>query len=210
MGRKIRTGMIGIATGAWLLAGVPAGASTPGDVRDLVGARASSGEDALASRGYSLTHSEQGDDRVWGYWWNRGSKQCITVATVQGRYEAITATSPVDCNQKSGGGGGDGAAAAAIGAAAIIGIAALAHKSHHHDNATHYDSGQSEADYERGYRDGLYSQSYSNPGNSDPYAKGYTAGVAQQGHETRYRDAPAFDCNAPDLSEADRWRCPGK
>ncbi|MBY8824993.1 hypothetical protein [Sphingomonas colocasiae] len=176
------------AAAASIFAAMPAVAATPGDVRDLVGARASSGENALADRGYSLTHSEQGDDRTWGYWWNRSSKQCITVATVEGRYDSITGTLPADCNQKAGGGGSGGAVAAAGIAAALIGVAALAHKSHHHDDGNHYDNDRSEADFERGHRDGLYGQSYQNFGRSDPYVRGYESGVRRQGRETGYRD----------------------
>jgi hypothetical protein len=182
------SGVAMVVVASLMLAGTSAVASTPGDVRDLVGARASSGENELANRGYSLNHSQQGDDRTWGYWWNRDSKQCITVATVDGRYDAITATPSADCNQKSGGGSGSGAAAAVGIAAALIGVAALAHKSHHHDDGNHYNDDRSEADFERGHRDGLYGQSYQNFGRADPYARGYESGVRQQGHETSYRD----------------------
>ncbi|MDX3884088.1 MAG: hypothetical protein QHC65_06675 [Sphingomonas sp.] len=168
-----------------MLPGAPALAATPGDVRDLVGARASAGESALESRGYTFQHGSTGDDRKWTYWWNRDKKQCLSVSTVDGRYDAITSTPAADCGQK--GGGGDTAAAVAVGAAALIGVIALAHKSHNHDDGQHYSDSQSEADYERGYRDGLYNQSYHNYSRSDAYANGYSAGVEQRNQETAYR-----------------------
>lgn len=104
---------------------------------------------------------------------------------MDGRYDAITSTLAADCGQK--GGGGDTAAAVAVGAAALIGVIALAHKSHNHDDGQHYSDSQSEADCERGYRDGLYNQSYHNYSRSDAYANGYSAGVEQRNQETAYR-----------------------
>lgn len=183
---KFAYGTASITSLALLAAAIPAAAAPPGDVRDLVGARASSGESDLESRGYSLTHVTKGDDRTWGYWWNRNTKTCISVATMAGRYDSIETTPAPDCNQKSGNSDGT-AAAVAIGAAALIGALALSHKSHHHDDDQHDADQQSEADFEKGYRDGLYAQSYHNPSNSQSYADGYRSGVQQQGYETSHR-----------------------
>lgn len=172
---------------AALLVPVSAYAATPAEIADLVGARAAGGESAMESRGYVNIKTEKGDDRSWEYWWQQARKQCVTIAVVDGRFDAITATSPVDCNHKPSS-GGSGAAAAGIAAAAIIGAIALSHKSHHHDTGTHYDDAASEAAYERGYRDGLYHQSYHNYDRSDAYSSGYAAGVEQRGRETSYRN----------------------
>lgn len=188
MKSKFACSVAAISSIAFLATSVPALAQTPSDLRDLVGARAAGGETALQSRGYSLNHATQGDDRTWGYWWNHNTRTCITVATMDGRFDSIVTTPASDCNQKTGNGSSDATAAAvAVGAAALIGAIALAHNSHHHDNDTHYTDQQSEADFERGYRDGLYGQSYHNPDNSSAYSSGYTSGVQQQGHETSYR-----------------------
>lgn len=159
-------------------------AETPSDLRDLLGARGSSGETQLEARGYSLSHAAQGDDSSYTYWWNSARKRCVRVTTSDGRYQDIRTEAASDCGQKGGDGTG---AAVAIGAAALIGAIALSHKSHNHDDGAHYNNQQYEADYERGYRDGLYNQSYHNYTRSDYYSRGYEAGVTQRGHETSYR-----------------------
>ena len=76
--------------------------STPSDVRDLVGARGSSGEQALTSRGYVNTGGQTGDDRVWTYWWNQQRGVCLTVATVGGRYDSIVSGPAADCRRTAG------------------------------------------------------------------------------------------------------------
>lgn len=73
--------------------------STPSDVRDLVGARGSSGENALTTRGYVNVGGEPGDDRRWTYWWNERRGACLSVATVNGRYESIITTPAPDCRR---------------------------------------------------------------------------------------------------------------
>ena len=74
---------------------------TPRDVRDLVGARASSGESALESRGYKFIKTTEGEDRKWSNWWKASTKTCITVATVNGRYDTIVNSTPEDCKTGS-------------------------------------------------------------------------------------------------------------
>lgn len=80
-----------------------AGAQTPGDVTDLVGARGAGGESELLRRGYTFVRAETGDDRVWTYWWNARSRTCITIATMNGRYASITTSPAPDCRQQAGG-----------------------------------------------------------------------------------------------------------
>ncbi|MCH7330628.1 hypothetical protein [Acinetobacter modestus] len=72
--------------------------AAPNDLKDLVGSRASSGESVLQSKGYKFIKSEKGDDRIWSYWYQASTNNCITVATVNGRYDAIT-ESPMDCRE---------------------------------------------------------------------------------------------------------------
>lgn len=74
-------------------------AQAPSDIADLVGARAAGGEAQLEARGYEYIRGETGDDRVWTYWWNPRTRVCITVATVDGRYDAITPSPAPDCGQ---------------------------------------------------------------------------------------------------------------
>lgn len=81
---------------AFMLASAAAG-QTPRDLRDLIGARAAGAENAIQSRGYSFVRAEQGDDRSYTYWWNARSGTCVTVATMNGRYDSITASPAPDC-----------------------------------------------------------------------------------------------------------------
>lgn len=152
-------------------------------LRDLVDARASSGESDLERRGYVLTHSSKEGDSIYGYWWNPSVKKCVVVRTSDGRYASITDTLPADCNQKVGNNNGTKVAVGAVTAGAIIGALILAHKAHHHDNDKHDDNATNEAEYERGYRDGLYNSAYHNYSNTDHYKKGYEAGVNQRREE---------------------------
>lgn len=71
--------------------------STPSDVRDLIGARGSSGEAELIRRGYVNAGGQTGDDRVWTYWWNAQRGVCLSVVTMNGRYDSIITTPAPDC-----------------------------------------------------------------------------------------------------------------
>ncbi|MBX7053619.1 MAG: hypothetical protein K1X36_01600 [Pyrinomonadaceae bacterium] len=89
----------------WSIAGFAQ--ETPSELRDLIGARGSSGETALQKRGYKFVKTTEGSDRKWSNWWKSSSKTCITVATVDGRYDSIVSSSPLDCNQNANGGGSE-------------------------------------------------------------------------------------------------------
>lgn len=162
-----------------------AGQPLPGSVRDLVGARASSGESTLETRGFTyMSGSTRGGQKL-SYWWNGNTKECIRTATADGNFAQITVAPKQDCGQKSG--DGNAAAAAAVGAAALIGVLALSHKSHDHRDGNHYSDAANESQYERGYRDGLYNQSYHNYDRSNAYSDGYENGVRERGEQTSYR-----------------------
>lgn len=168
-------------------------ASTPSDLADLVGARGSSGEDALRSRGYVLTDHAQGDDEIWTYWWNGGREKCVGVRTADGRYQSIRDAARSDCNQPARKSNDGATIAAAVGVAAVIGALALSHKSNHHDDYGHSDNADHESEYERGYRDGLYNHAYHNYSRSDSYSSGYQSGTRQRDHDTAYR--PGYSGN---------------
>ncbi len=70
------------------------------DIDDLVGMRASSGERELKDRGYKFVNSSKGSDRIWANWWNRSDHKCITVVTMDGRYDSITDSLPADCDRR--------------------------------------------------------------------------------------------------------------
>lgn len=153
----------------------PAMAKQAAGLQDLVGARGSSGETQLEMRGYSHIETHTEYDRKHSYWWNRDSKKCVHVVTWDGKYQSLEDASKSDCNQKSG--GDAGAAVAAVAGIAVLG-ALLASKKHHRDDKS-YDDNQT-ADFDRGYRDGLYNAAYHNYGRSDAYADGYQAGVNER------------------------------
>lgn len=171
----------------------PADAKVPSGVSGLVGSKVYDGQRALESQGYHRVSMSPGDDRSWSYWWNNGRKDCLSVVTMNGRFESIVETPSFDCNQsgtQAGGGTADGEAAAVVlGAAALIGAVALAHNSHHHEDGKHYNDQPSESEYERGFRDGLYSAGYHNYSRTDAYSRGYEDGSRQRGYETGYRPA---------------------
>jgi hypothetical protein len=186
MTKILRRCMVGYAALALAAGPIIATAASAADLRDLVGARAAGGESDLESRGWVLTNGHKSGSASYGYWWNAPRKNCVMVTTRDGRYSAISDVPNTDCNQKSR--GNDAAAAVGV-VGAIALIAALAsHKSGHHDNGEHDADRQREADYERGYNDGMYHQPYHNYTRSDAYGSGYQNGVEQRGENTRYRD----------------------
>lgn len=78
-------------------------ATTPYELRNLIGIRASSGERELRDRGYKFQSAGSGSYSRWAYWWNKRENQCIAVTTYDGRYESIV-TSPASSCGKGGGG----------------------------------------------------------------------------------------------------------
>jgi hypothetical protein len=77
-----------------------AGAQSTG-LEDVVGARAGQGEMELQRRGYVNIRGEQGDDRAYTYWWNADRRQCVSIATMEGRYNSIQPTTAPDCRKPS-------------------------------------------------------------------------------------------------------------
>ena len=69
-------------------------------LEDMVGARAGQAENALQARGYRYVRGEKGDDRSYTYWWNDRRQQCVTIATMNGRYDSITPTTAPDCRER--------------------------------------------------------------------------------------------------------------
>lgn len=150
-------------------------------LQDLVDIRASSGETEMENRGYILIHAEKSWGSSYTYWWNQSAKKCVYVKTSDGRYSLIKDTINADCYQKENTGMSTGAKVGiAAGAAAIIGAIALASKAHHRENGEHYDTPEKTAEFERGYRDGLYNNPYHNYSNTKEYSSGFEAGVAQR------------------------------
>lgn len=89
---------LGLLSG--LAADQPAFAQSTG-LEDLVGARAGQAEGELSRRGYRNTGGSLGDERSYTNWWSADRRQCVTIATADGRYASITPTTPPDCRQPS-------------------------------------------------------------------------------------------------------------
>lgn len=160
----------------------------PGGLSDLVYQSDEFAGRELPARGYVLTHSDARGDARWEYWWNASRAQCVRVSMSRNRVSDVSATDEHDCDQQGGGSQqlSDGAKVA-IAAAALLGMAALAHKSHESDRQRADQSPQDVAEFERGYRDGLYHQGYHNYNNRPEYSDGYQQGSQKRSAETAYR-----------------------
>lgn len=163
-----------LASAAMLI--TPVAAKQTAGLQDLVGVRGSSGETQLEMRGYTHIETHADSDRKHSYWWNGDGKKCVHVVTWDGKYQSIEDASKSDCNQKDG--SNTGTAVAAVAGIAVLG-ALLASKKHHRDDKE-YDANQT-AQFDRGYRDGLYNAAYHNYDRSDAYSNGYQAGVQERG-----------------------------
>lgn len=60
------------------------------NLSDLVGIRASSGESELRSRGFRNVDGFKTGSTSYTIWWRGQSRQCIQVATADGRYDSVT------------------------------------------------------------------------------------------------------------------------
>jgi hypothetical protein len=87
---------VGLASGA--------GAQTARGLDDLIGARGSSVESELESRGYEFA-ANLGSAALW---WNHLTKTCVSVAVDQGRVQSIQQASASDCGKSGGHDGGGG------------------------------------------------------------------------------------------------------
>lgn len=166
----------------------PAYPTPPADNSDLVYQGEDTSARELPRRGYVLTHSAAAGAGYWQYWWNPQREQCVRVAVNGGRVSQLITTDEHDCNQTvSSSKGPSQGAQVAIAAAAMVGVAALAHKSHESQKDRAAQSPQDVAEFERGYRDGLYNQGYHNYNNRPDYSDGYNKGSEKRAAETGYR-----------------------
>ncbi|UZK66756.1 hypothetical protein [Sphingomonas sp. M1-B02] len=75
----------------------PAAAQSASDLSDLVNARAAGGETQLEARGYEFVTTNTVRDTKWSFWWNERTRQCVQVATSNGRYSAIQRVPEANC-----------------------------------------------------------------------------------------------------------------
>ncbi|OYX93277.1 MAG: hypothetical protein B7X90_17130 [Novosphingobium sp. 17-62-19] len=69
------------------------------ELADLVGARGAGGETQLQARGYEATNSSTVGDQRYTFWWNQRKGQCVSVATMEGRYSAIQPVPAGNCDK---------------------------------------------------------------------------------------------------------------
>lgn len=75
---------------------------TPYDLRDLVNARAAGGETQMRMRGFVAAGGETGRDRKWTYWWHPQRRQCVSIATANGKFVSILSAPAADCRRTGG------------------------------------------------------------------------------------------------------------
>jgi hypothetical protein len=173
------------AAASLVLNSSPALAQPANELRDLVGARGAGGEADLERRGYTHIDTSKSSNSAYSYWWSNAKQSCVRVTTRDGRYQALVDVDPSDCGQTKKESGMSDGAKVAIGAAALLGVAALVHKSHDRDDRNFNE--QQTASFERGYRDGLYNNSFNNRGGGSEYNDGYNKGVAERSQQSSYR-----------------------
>ncbi len=191
---KIRTTVAALVS-ASLAAGAPVPAlGQATSLSDLVYQGDSFAARELPKRGYVLTHTDVRDGKAWQYWWNAQAARCARVTVAEGRVTDARDTDEHDCDQQPGenkSGMSDGAKIA-LAAAAILGVAALAHKSHENSKERAKQQPQDVAEFERGFRDGLYHQGFHNYNNTSDYANGYQKGAEKRDAETSYRPGSGY------------------
>lgn len=160
--------------------------SQPVDLSDLLNQSEDDASRELSRRGFFLTQTLSRHKAIHQFWWSTSRDYCVRVAVERSRVTEVKSSDDHDCNQRDGTGMNKGTQVA-IAAAAILGVAALAHKSHDNDKDRASQSPQDVAEFERGYRDGLYHQGYHNYNNRREYGDGYQKGQEARSAETGYR-----------------------
>lgn len=191
---------VAVAAGISLLIGTAAHAEKAAQLTTINGLDAGAAESALSSRGFKYINSNSNSmGYTYSHWWKSADRTCVTVEAHRGKVETIVDAPAQDCGHTDKGGSHAGAAVGVVAGAAILG-ALLSHKSHHHDDGKHSSDHAAEAQYERGYTDGLHNASYHNHDKSDAYASGYSAGVDEREanlrhhmHRGGYSPAVAFN-----------------
>ncbi len=201
-------GMAALVSAALVGAPLP-GFSQPSDLADLKNESENHAARELSRRGFFLTHSVSRHNAIHQFWWNSSRDYCVRIAIERNRVAEVRSSDDHDCNQRDGGSKGPSRGTqVAIAAAALLGVAALAHKSHDNNKERANLSPEEVADFERGYRDGLYHQGYHNYNNRRDYSDGYQKGQEARSSETAYRSNQGYHSGYCGLCQCQRpGRC---
>jgi hypothetical protein len=99
---------------------------------------------------------------------------------------------------------------ALIAAAAVAGVAAYVHHNKNHDNGKHHDDDRREAEYDRGYQDGLHGAQFNNYSRSDDYTQGYDAGSHDRNVKNSYNARNTWDADRHGAPDVARRVCVGE
>ncbi|MDR0216891.1 MAG: hypothetical protein LBJ15_23185 [Comamonas sp.] len=91
--------LISAVLGALLTMANGAYAQVPSALADLIGARGSSGETQMEARGYQFIKANTVRGEKWAFWWSSQQRECVQVATSDGRYSAIQTVPAANCGQ---------------------------------------------------------------------------------------------------------------
>lgn len=72
------------------------------DLRDLIGARGSSGEMELQSRGYAVAKGSRAQGGSMTFWGNASNGSCVKILTRNGRYASIVDAPAPSCGLRGG------------------------------------------------------------------------------------------------------------
>lgn len=68
-----------------------------GVLSDLVGAKAGQAENTVKQRGYTWVKTDKQAAGIYSYWTEKGTGECVTIRTADGRYQSIVYASKLDC-----------------------------------------------------------------------------------------------------------------
>ena len=91
--------LISAVLGALMTMANGAYAQAPSALADLVGSRGSSGETQMEARGYQFIKANTVRGEKWTFWWSSQQRECVQIATSDGRYSAIQTVPAANCGQ---------------------------------------------------------------------------------------------------------------
>ena len=97
MKRRVISYSAGALVAALILAPATYAQDPAPGLQDLVGARGSSGEQALQERGYKFIKGEKSGSDSYTNWRNTRTGQCVIVRTANGRYQSLVTAPAFDC-----------------------------------------------------------------------------------------------------------------